>query len=355
MSAEVTGANFLTLWKQAGREEVVRAAAQLPPFYDRRTRAVIVAQPEHCRQILSEPNVHPAPAMETYRDMPGNLAPLFTSTAFVFESIPLSMKRAEHAAYRRRAAEFLARRRGALESWTATRLPEFFDRLEQPGRVELIGEVLKPMVRSLISQVADVPLPDSLELESASLVFDKSLAMSRRQGLEAHLEQLISHVRSHLGPDADADELGLRVGLIVVGKDATLGSFGESLHELLSREPVTKWSDVAFPQSPHRTAVPFVERIADGPVTLAGVEYPAGTRFRVLLIAYTLEPAETHHRLFGAGAHACLGRPLSVDVWQAVAARLKALTTRVRVVDYQLALDEYVFTVPRSFVVEISR
>jgi cytochrome P450 len=355
MSAGLAGANFLTLWKQAGREDVVRAAAQMPPFYDRRTRAVIVAQPELCRQILSEPNVHPAPAMETYRDMPGALAPLFTSTAFVFESIPLSMKRAEHAAYRRRAAEFLARRRGALESWRATQLPGFFDRLEQPGRVELVSEVLKPMVRSLIAEVADVPLPDSIELESASLVFDKSLALSRRQALEAHLQQLIAHARAHVGPDADADELGLRVGLIVVGKDATMGSFGESLYDLISREPVMQWRDVAFPQSPHRTALPFVERIAEGPVTLAGVEYPAGTRFRVLLIAYTLEPAETHHRLFGAGAHACLGRPLSVDVWQAFAARLKALTTRVRVINYQLALDEYVFTVPRAFEVEISR
>ncbi len=351
----LAGANFLTVWKDQDREQVVRAAMAMPPFHDRRTRAVIVAQPEHCRQILSAPNVHPAPALETYRDMPAKLAPHFSSTAFVFESIPLSMKGGQHAAYRRRAAEFLATRKPALTSWTEQELPRFLDPLSRPGQVDLVSAVLKPMVRALIEQVADVPLPPQLELESASLVFDKSLALTRRQALEAHLETLTEHVRSHLGPEASDEELGLRVGLVVVGKDATLGSFGESLRDLVGRHDGGYWRDIAFPRSPHRTAVPFIERIAEAPVTLAGVEYPAGTRFRVLLIAYTLEPEDSHHRLFGAGAHACLGRPLSVDAWQAIGACLKTLDTRVRLIDYQLAHDEYVFTVPRTFMVEIDR
>ena len=75
---------------------------------------------------------------------------------------------------------------------------------------------------------------------------------------------------------------------------------------------------------------------------------------RLILLTYAHEPPDQHHRFFGAGPHACLGRPVSIELWGAMCAHLAKLTTRVKVVDYQLAPDDYVFNVARTFAVEVT-
>ena len=51
-------------------------------------------------------------------------------------------------------------------------------------------------------------------------------------------------------------------------------------------------------------------------------------------------------RIFGAGAHACLGRQLSVDLWSAFTRRLSQSSARVAILDYALRKNDYIFTYP---------
>jgi cytochrome P450 len=344
--------NYLTIYRQAERDAFLVSARQSGPFFDRTTRAWIVTEPDLCREVLSNPVLYPAPALEHYRNMPSGLGDAFASVAFAFEHIPLSMHGERHTEVRRRASTFIAGRHQAIRAWAEEQLPRHLAAFARPGRVELMGEVIKPLVRQLFATLVDTDLPDRLALDHVSQVFDKSIGMSRRIGLEADMAPLEAHLRERLG-DIDEDEIGMRLGLLVVGKDALVGTLAESLSQVFTDNADTPLDQITFTRMPHRTAVPFVERIASGPVKVAGLDLAEGDRVRVVLQTYAHGPVSEHHRYFGAGAHACLGRPLSLELWSAAVAILSKLTSRVRVLDYQLATDSYVFIVPARFEVEV--
>lgn len=346
--------NYLTVYRQAERDEFIDSARQSGPFFDRVTRAWIVADPDLCRELLSSPALYPAPALEHYRNMPSGFGDQFASVAFAFEHIPLSMYGERHTEARRRASTFIAGRHQAIHAWVADKLPGHLQPFEQPGRVELMGEVITPLVRGLLATLVDTDLPDHLALDSVSQVFDKSIGMSRRVRLEADMAELEAHLREQLG-DMSEDEIGMRLGLLVVGKDALIGTLAESLCQLFRDNPDVPLERIEFPKMPHQTAVPFVERIAATPVSVAGLDLAEGDRVRIVLQTYGHSPAAHHHRYFGAGGHACLGRPLSLELWSTIVAGLSKLTSRVRVLDYQLPADSYVFNVPNRFEIEVSR
>jgi len=161
-------------------------------------------------------------------------------------------------------------------------------------------------------------------------------------------------VRSRLGPDADDDEAGMRLGLAVIGRDATIGTVAESLVRMFGAAEGQPLSALDYPKYAPQTGVPFVERIVETPMELAGVALEAGTRLRLVLQTYALGPPESHHRFFGAGAHACLGRPVSTDLWQALGVQLRQFDSRVRVVSYALDRRNFVFNIPRQFEVEVT-
>lgn len=346
--------NYLTIYRQAERDEFLASARKSRPSFDRVTRAWIVADPDLCRELLANPALYPAPALEHYRNMPSGFGDAFASVAFAFEHIPLSMYGERHAEARRRASTFIAGRHHAIRAWAEDKLPGHLGAFAQPGRVELMREVINPLVRELFATLVNTDLPDRLDLDHVSQVFDKSIGMSRRVRLEADMAQLEAHLRERLG-DIGEDEIGMRLGLLVVGKDALVGTLAESMSELFRDNANAPLDGMEFAKLPHRTAVPFVERIASAPVSVAGLDLVEGDRVRVVLQTYGHSPSNEHHRFFGAGAHACLGRPLSIELWSAIAAGLSRMTSRVRVLDYQLATDSYVFIVPTRFEVEVTK
>jgi hypothetical protein len=134
-----------------------------------------------------------------------------------------------------------------------------------------------------------------------------------------------------------------------------VGTLAESLCQLFRDNPDVPLERIEFPKMPHQTAVPFVERIAATPVSVAGLDLAEGDRVRIVLQTYGHSPPSEHHRYFGAGAHACLGRPLSLELWSTIVAGLSKLKSRVRVLDYRLPADSYVFNVPNRFEIEVSR
>jgi cytochrome P450 len=352
----VTGSdayNYLTIYRQAERDEFIDSARQSAPFFDRVTRAWIVVDPELCRELLSSPALYPAPALEHYRNMPSGFGDQFVSVAFAFEHIPLAMYGERHTEARRQASTFIAGRHNAIHAWVENELPRHLLPFAQPGRVELMGEVIKPLVRGLFATLVDIDLPDHLALDRVSQVFDKSIGMSRRIRLEEDMARLEAHLREQLR-DMSEDDLGMRLGLLVIGKDALVGTLAESLYQLFRDNAGVSLERIEFPRMPHQTAVPFVERIASAPLSVAGLDLAEGDRVRIVLQTYGHSPSSEHHRYFGAGAHACLGRPLSLELWSTIAARLSKLTSRVRVLDYRLAPDSYVFNVPTTFEVEVT-
>ena len=116
------------------------------------------------------------------------------------------------------------------------------------------------------------------------------------------------------------DNVGLRLALVIVGKDSPLGTLGERLHRVLADNSGRRLEDIDYPELPPETGVPFIERLVVSPFRYSECNFRCGDRVRIFLqsFAYAAEAARTNY--FGAGAHTCLGRRLSLQVWKAVTA-----------------------------------
>lgn len=346
--------NSLTVYRRPERSEFLVRAREIGPYFDEMARAWIIADAELCRQVLSTPELWPAPAVEHYRNMRGSLGEEFPSIAFAFESIPLAMHGEAHAAGRRAMTEFMVSRREPIHQWVAEELPRHLAMLAVPGEAELMTESIRPMVRGLFAAIIGVDLPPHLMLDNISQVFDKSISVKRRRLLEEDMRVLEAHIRERLGPGCDENEVRMRIGLLVVGKDTTVGTLGECLVQLVREFPDTPLSRITYPKAPAQTGLPFVERIATAPVQVGGVELKEGDRVRVVLQTFVDAPASQHHRLFGAGPHACVGRPLTVDLWSAMCRHMGQMDTRLKLLAYELPQNEYVFNVAKTFRVEVT-
>jgi len=347
--------NSLTVYRRPERTEFVARARAAGPYFDEMARAWIVADAELCRQVLSTPELWPAPALEHYRNMRGALGDEFPSIAFAFESIPLAMYGEAHAAGRRSMSEFMAGRREPIHRWVGEELPRHLAMLAVPGEAELMGEAIRPMVRGLFAAIIGIDLPPHLMLDNISQVFDKSISVKRRRLLEEDMRALEAHIRDRLGAGCSEEDVRMRLGLLVVGKDTTVGTLGECLVQVVRDFAGTPLNGIDYPKAPAQTGLPFVERIAARAVSIGGVELKEGDRVRVVLQTFVDAPPSQHHRLFGAGPHACLGRPLTVDLWAAICRQLAQFDTQLKLVAYELPQNEYVFNVAKTFRVEVTR
>ncbi len=347
--------NSLTVYRRPERTEFVARARETGPYFDEMARAWIFADADLCRQVLSTPELWPAPAVEHYRNMRGSLGEEFPAIAFAFESIPLAMHGEAHTAGRRSMSEFIVGQREPIHKWVVEELPRHLEMLGAPGEPELMTQSIRPMVRGLFAALIGVDLPQHLMLDNISQVFDKAISVKRRRLLEADMQALETHIRERLGPDATEDDVRMRVGLLVVGKDTTVGTLGECLVQLVRDFSGIALNEIAYPKAPAQTGLPFVERISTAPVSIGGVDLKEGERVRVLLQTFVDAPPSQHHRLFGAGPHACLGRPLTVDLWSAISRQMAKFDTKLRLINYELPQNEYVFNVAKTFRVEVTR
>ncbi|MDB5541568.1 MAG: hypothetical protein JWQ89_3295 [Devosia sp.] len=347
-----TSMNYVTVYKDPERDEFLASSRNSAPIFDKSTKAWIVTNPDLCRELLGSANLVPALAIES-QEVPGALESRLGSLAYACQHIPLCHTGDDHASLRRRLSEHLASRRPAMAEWMAEALPLYVEPFRTSGRVDVVNEVLDPLIRGMMQSLAGIPMPTELDVTQTSRVFDKFSSLSRRTEVAGLMTGLHRHVREMMGPEASEDDVGLRLGLVVIGHDATVGTFGESLVRLLSESEGRPLNQIAFRKFAPQTGVPFAERIVQTPFSAAGVDFEAGQRLRLVLQTFAHSPPEEHHRFFGVGAHSCLGRPASTDLWSAFGALLGQLSSRVRVLSYELTPNNYIFNVPSKFLVEV--
>jgi len=99
--------------------------------------------------------------------------------------------------------------------------------------------------------------------------------------------------------------------------------------------------------------VPYIERQVYHPVRHGGLDLQPGQRVRLFLDAFEHADPPEPERFFGAGAHTCLGRPVSLQAWQAIVAFLGGLDSRVAVA-HSVPRDDDIFAVPSRLVVEVT-
>jgi cytochrome P450 len=347
--------NFLTLHREPDRHRYLAASESRDAFLDAATRTWIVTKPSHCRELIASGNLRPATYVEDYAALEQRLGVDFSSLTFAFSHIPLCLDGEPHRNARRRVSEFLATRKAALHAGIPKAVATHFGRFAQAGRIEVMGEVIQPFVLEIISTMIDIEISTLASL-NASIIFDRSLGIPRRRKVAADIAGLRDLVSARAGEDATEDDIGMRLALVILGRDALIGTLGESLYRLLNENPGRLLGDIGWPELPPETGVPFIERVVVTPFDAAGASFAAGDRVRIVLqsFAYAADP-KSRTTFFGAGAHACLGRPVSLDVWRALTGFLSQIPLRASVLSYAVRTSDYVFTCPDRLEVDLYR
>jgi hypothetical protein len=216
-------------------------------------------------------------------------------------------------------------------------------------------DTVLPLVLDIISTVIDIDV-SAVDCPNASLIFDKSIGVNKRRRIAAEIATLRGLISSRLGVSGTEEDVGLRLALLILGKDALIGTLGESLYRLLEANSGRRLVDIEYPDFPLETGVPFIERLVVTPFKLAACDFAMGDRVRIFLqtFAYAGEP-RSRTNFFGAGAHACLGRPISIEIWNAITALLSKVPLRANVVSYSARTSDYVFACPEHLQVELCR
>jgi hypothetical protein len=343
------------LHRDPGRHQYFSRTESRDPFFDTVANAWIITDPAQCRELVGSSKLHPATYAGNYKILEERLGLDFSSLNFAFTHIPLCLHGDPHARARRRMSEFLASRKAALNARIPDAVATRFNAFRREGRVEVMKEVVLPLVLDIISTVIDIDI-SGVDCANASLVFDKSISVSRRRKAATEITTLRDLISRHLGVNASDDDVGMRLALLILGKDTLIGTLGESLHRLLEANPGRRLVDIEYPDFPPETGVPFVERVVVTPFMLAAKNFALGESVRIFLqtFAYEGEP-KSRANFFGAGPHACLGRPVSLEIWNAITALLSGIPLYATVLSYSARTTDYIFACPEYLQVDLCR
>jgi cytochrome P450 len=312
---------------------------------------VQLASGELATQILGDPRFVVSPYAARHARLGERLGLDFSAILFTLDHVPLAMNGEDHARQRADVARFLAERRGAVDQLIPVLAARAAAVLGQPGTHDLIGGLILPMVHDLIGTIVGLPL----ELAADSLtsrIFSQNIGIAQRRRLQAELTDLRARFKAAFPLDDDL-RLGTRLAMIVLGRDALIGTLGQSLVHFLREAQGQPLSSVDMAVPPSHTGVPYIDRQAICPMHLGGMDMAAEETLRCDLASLNGGTRAERLRFFGAGMHLCLGRALTLDLFGALAAALKALPVRAEVLAYELR-DDDVFHFPARFEVRIS-
>ena len=340
--------NPLALPNDRNRYAILADAVGTPPYFDRRVGSWIVLDPALVGDLLVDQRLQ-------LPDVEGAITAVETRYGLKLDGmralardIPLLIEGGHHQEIRGAMARFLSsRRRPARESGTEL-AATVAQRLGAGGRMEVFSTILRPAVRDYFANMLGVEV-DFAPL-SITRIFDRHLSMSQLQAIETGLAEL----RAALAPVSTPEyPETVMMGLVLLGRDSLLGSISESAIQLFADHLNRRLDDPEIGAPRLNGAVAIAERVAVDSVPTAGVTFAKGERVRLFYQGYNLLDSDTARMgAFGAGAHSCLGRPLSLDFWNALARAIKQVPRTVRDLTFENDRSP-VFYMPKSITVEL--
>lgn len=346
--------SFLTVHRDPKRTNIFSARGNAP-FFDAQVDSWVVIDPDLGRDILSSSKLLPSDYIGSYVLLEERLGLDFSTIRHVVGHIPLCNSGELHSRLRRKTGQYLATRRQAIHDMFKNELPELVAGLDRPGRFDLMPDLVRPLVEKFNRAVVGIDLPKTLSIDNVSIIFDRSLGVARRRIIEAELIELQAAIAAQLGLDARHPDVAMRVSLLILGKDALLGSLGESLRFMVQKAGGNRLDEIDLPDMLPATGVGFTERVATAHVEFDGIALQPDERVRVMLQTHEMDGINADaNRFFGVGQHACLGRPFSLDLWKSLIALLAKLPRRMELVSHSYRVDNYIFICPESLEVDVT-
>ena len=254
----------------------------------------------------------------------------FEATIQVFDNLPLAQNGDRHTVLRAKTAQFLALGRARLRLELPGLVARHFNLLETSNTLDMMKEIVVPFADDCLAVITQVE--GCFESDSMiSRVFSQSSGVVKRRRLNGELATTRQRIEEQC-PFAETNDV--RLTLMILGRDALIGTLAGSLALHFKQAAGRQLSEDIFDSMPTRTGVPYVDRIMpDGKVVRCEL---SGLR------------GDQRSGFFGKGAHVCLGRAISRDIFSEVSQFLSRVDRHVHVRSYHLRKDD-VFDIPEIF------
>jgi hypothetical protein len=228
----------------------------------------------------------------------------------LLEQLPTFMDGDAHAAMRAAMARVFGVIRQPQLAVAREFLAAFGAAMLRPGsRFDLMDDLSRPLFRAMSEvAVAARQLPGA----ALDLVDDIPLLFSPFTALKTRLE-----INDRLGglTAQHGEEIICDLGLLVLGVRPLTGGLARSLHAVVADHQGRLLSAMPWPARISLSPVTYVDRMCLEPVTIAGEDFAAGDHLRCMIQGADRTAEQRQATMFGVGAHLCLGRPISEQIW----------------------------------------
>lgn len=270
----------------------------------------VITDYELSRTIVASRSFGAWPMAGGYRELSSRFGHDFAPTIALLERLPTFMDGDPHSAMRQAMARIFAANREPQLAAAKSVLAAFGAARLRPGQhIDLMDDLSRPMFRSM-TKVATTAcgLADSVVdlVDELPLLFSPFTALKQRLALNARIGEIIA---GH-GSDILCD-----LGLMVLGARPLTGGLARSIHATIANHPGERLSAMRWPDRIILSPVTYVDRLCLEPVTLGGESFAIGDHLRCQIQRADWTAEQRRSTMFGVGAHLCLGRPISEQIW----------------------------------------
>ena len=315
--------------------------------------AETIKDPAQILSVLGSPQFDVFDYAARYTQLAKALKLDFSAILRTLRFVPACAAAEQHAPLRREIGELIANRQTLVRNMAPLIAAQCLAPLGQDGEHDLIASALVPYVGKTLRILSGITMSETaVDHPLLSGLFSQGAGIARRRRLNAQLGEIwrwLDTMRGH-----EPEQLrGVRLALLVLGFDATVGTLASSLHAALPSGR-TALSALALADAPTHTGVPYIDRMATDQSSGPEGGWQAGDVARLRLDVFEAgNPGDDSRRLFGSGAHTCLGRAIATSLWRTLADTLRQLPGDIEVVELTWARND-VFRVPETFKVRIT-
>lgn len=316
--------DLLSLHYRPSRHDDFKVVDEI--FFNEELKSWFVFKPELVIDLLRDDERLVMPdTVANIRMLESRYRRQFPNLGFAASCIPLLLNGQVHREIRRGLADLISRGRPRIMAALPELMARHIEPLDRQANPEWLSAGLSPLVGDVFGLMCNCPEPLPFPKLALTRLFDRFVSLAALGEAEKQLGQLRQRL-AETAPDVDQAQA---VALLVLGRDSLLGTLASTLHTVLSQNQGRRFADIAFPDFPPDTGVAVAERIATADIAVGARTIAAGERVRMYFQPISDTGSANKQALFGAGAHSCLGRPISLDVWRAMIESFKAFSSQV--------------------------